>query len=384
LSLTQKDIDRPLGQTPRKRDPGRRNPLGGKLLPAVVVLAVAGTAGAIALRDTPFRTPAPVVTTTPEIAAAPAPPPAPAAKPAAPADGPKIIRVEPGDRPAPTGVVVVGDPSTLGQDLRVAHLPDRDLIEDSPDGPLPIRGADGRRPMDVYARPWSGARGARVALVLGGFAISQTGTQAAIEKLPAEVTIAFSPQGNSIGRWMQAARQKGHELVMQVPLEPFDYPNVNPGRDTLTLDAGPDENGDRLHVALSRITNYAGVMNYMGARFTADPAAMAPLMSELGERGLMYLDDGSSARSLAPELAPKSGVPLALGDGVIDDVRERGSILKKLDELERIARAKGFALGTASAFDVTVDTVAGWVQEARKRGIEIVPVSAVATDPERR
>ena len=87
-----------------------------------------------------------------------------------------------------------------------------------------MRGADGRRPVDVYARPWSGARGARVAIVIGGLGLSQTGTQAAIAKLPAEMTLAFAPQGNSIGRWMQEARRKGHEIVMQVPLEPFDYP----------------------------------------------------------------------------------------------------------------------------------------------------------------
>ena len=74
-----------------------------------------------------------------------------------------------------------------------------------------------------------------------GLAVSQTGTQEAIEKLPAEVTLAFAPQGNSIGRWMQAARRKGHEIFMQVPLEPFDYPNVNPGRNTLTVAATPEE-----------------------------------------------------------------------------------------------------------------------------------------------
>ncbi len=137
-------------------------------------------------------------------------------------------------------------------------------------GPLPIRAADGRRPVDVYARPWSGARGARVAIVIGGLAVSQTGTQEAIEKLPAEVTLAFAPQGNSIGRWMQAARRKGHEIVMQVPLEPFDYPNVDPGRNTLTVAATADENLENLRWTLSRTTNYTGVMNYMGARFVGD------------------------------------------------------------------------------------------------------------------
>ena len=197
------------------------------------------------------------------------------------------------------------------------------------------------------------------------------------------MTLAFASQGNSLGRWMQVARRSGHEIVMQVPLEPFDYPNVNPGRNTLTVDADAEENIENLHWSLSRITNYTGIMNYMGARFSADPQAMAPLMAELGKRGLLYLDDGSSARSVAPELALKNGVPFAAGDTAIDAVRERGEILKKLDQLEQTARAKGFAVGTGSAFDVTVDAVSSWVNEAKKRGIEIVPISAVATDPER-
>ena len=284
-----------------------------------------------------------------------------------------------------SGNSVAGDPRPGGgrPEPAVAHLPDRALVEDGPDGPLPVRAADGRRPFDVYARPWSGARGARVALVIGGLAVSQTGTQDAIRKLPAEVTLGFAPQGNSIPRWMQEARRKGHEIVLQLPLEPFDYPNVDPGRNTLTVEASPEENVDRLHWVLSRTTNYTGVMNYMGARFSGDAQAMGPVMSDLGKRGLLYLDDGSSARSQAQAEALKNGVPFAAADGAIDGVRDRGAILKKLDELERTARAKGFALGTGSAFDVTIDAVTTWVNEAKKRGIEIVPVSALANDPER-
>jgi polysaccharide deacetylase 2 family uncharacterized protein YibQ len=250
-------------------------------------------------------------------------------------------------------------------------------------GPLPIRSVDGRRPVDVYARPWSGTRGARVAIVIGGLGLSQTGTQYAIQKLPGTVTLAFAPQGNSLDRWMRDARQSGHELLMQVPLEPFDYPNVNPGRNTLTVEASPAENLRLLHWALSRITNYTGVMNYMGGRFVADENAMEPVMKDLAQRGLLYLDDGTSARSVAPQLALKDGVPFAEGDLTIDASRDRGDILKKLDQLEATARAKGFAVGTGSAFQVTVDTVADWIGEAIKRGVEIVPVTAVMSDPEK-
>ncbi|MER8951738.1 divergent polysaccharide deacetylase family protein [Mesorhizobium sp. M0833] len=393
-----KDIERPLGQAIRPSRSGS-GISAGAVAAALVVLSMVGVSSAIALRDKPFRKLQEVAVSTPKTPAAADTAAAPAkATPetAAPSNasganisgpktgGPQIIHVqtEEGDGP-PEAAIVIRDPSTIGQNLRIAHIPDKALIEASETGPLPIRAADGRRPFDVYARPWSGARGARVALVIGGLAVSQTGTQAAIAKLPAEVTLAFAPQGNSIGRWMQVARQGGHEVIMQVPLEPFDYPNVNPGRNTLTVAATPDENLKNLRWALSRTTNYTGVMNYMGARFSADATAMGPLMAELGKRGLAYVDDGSSARSLAPELALKDGVPFVGGDTAIDAVQDRGAILKKLDGLEATARAKGFAVGIGSAFDLTVDTVSSWVTEAKKRGIEIVPISAVAIDPEK-
>jgi uncharacterized protein len=378
------EIDRPLGRDTARPARSLQPPRASSVLLGLAALAVFGGSAAIALRERPYRAPRQAVVSAPvETASETARPAQPESllRPAnPPSSGPSIIKVDP---PAGgSGTIVVRDPSAVHQSLLTAHLPDRAAVEESEYGLLPKRAADGRRPFDIYARPWSGARGARVAIVVGGLAVSQTGTQAAIEKLPAEVTLAFASGGNSIDRWMQEARRKGHEILMQVPLEPFDYPNVDPGRHTLTVDARPEENVDRLHRALARTTNYTGVMNYMGARFVADRGAMSVLMDELGERGLMYLDDGSSARSQAEELAKSFRAPFAAGDIPIDQQRDRGEILKKLDEVERTARAKGFAVGIGSAFDVTVDAVAQWAQEARKRGIEIVPISALAHDPE--
>ena len=386
IERERSEIDRPLGRENARPARTLRLPQASSILLGLAALAVFVGSTAIALRERPFRAPRQAVVSAPVEAAAEATkaaqPPESLLKPANPPyDGPSIVKVSP---PAGgSGTIVVRDPSAVEQSPLVAHLPDKALVEESAYGLLPKRAADGRRPFDVYARPWSGARGARVAIVVGGLAVSQTGTQSAIAKLPAEITLAFASGGNSIDRWMQEARRKGHEILMQVPLEPFDYPTVDPGRNTLTVDAGPEENIDRLHQSLARTTNYTGVMNYMGGRFVADRAAMSVLMNELAQRGLMYLDDGSSARSQAEELAKSYRAPFAAADIPIDQDRDRGEILKKLDEVERTARAKGFAVGIGSAFDVTVDAVVQWAQEARMRGIEIVPISALANDPER-
>ncbi len=380
------DLERPLGQDLKRKDnSARRTISGGAIALTAAFVAVAGVAGYVASRDSGFR--APIAEKLPELPEPVIVTPAETAKPADKEKqtqaGAKIIKVDPATSTPSSGPIVVRNPGAAEFDTRTAHIPVRDMLEDSPFGPLPKRAADGRRPMDAYARPWSGARGARIAIVIGGLGVSQTGTQKAIATLPPEVTVAFASQGNSISRWMAEARRSGHEILMQLPMEPFDYPQVDPGRDTLLTQAELDENRASMHRVLGRTTNYTGVMNYLGARFTSEPAVLAPVMAELAQRGLLYLDDGTSARSVADAAARENGAAFAAADTVIDAERERGAILAKLDELERTARAKGTAIGTGSAFDVTVDAVAGWAAEATKRGIEIVPVSAIVEDPER-
>jgi uncharacterized protein len=378
LDFGDREIDRPIGQGQRERLPRGRADRRTLLGSALCAIALFGLSILAALHDDGLRTPPPLVvaTTQPEPAALPDEAPG--------RSGPSITRVQPrADSDSPS-VVVIRDPSGLSRSAATAHLPDPELVEQSDYGPLPRRSADGRRPFDAYARPWSGARGARIAVVVGGLGLSQTGTQRAIEVLPPEVTLAFAPAGNSLDRWMQTARREGHELLMQIPLEPFDYPNVDPGRGTLTVDSDPMTFREDLYWTLGRMTNYAGVMNHMGGRFVTDDNAMKALMAELSGRGLGYLDDGASARSIADAQAASAGVPFAASSVAIDTVRERGEILKKLDEAERIARATGSAVAVGAGFDVTVDAVAAWISEARLRGIEIVGYSALATDPERR
>lgn len=270
------------------------------------------------------------------------------------------------------------DTPRVGQDPRMAATPNELLLEDSPQGRLPTVGPDGLRPVDQYARPWSGARGTRIAIVVGGLGLSQTGTQRAIRELPGEITLAFAATGNSLQRWMQEARRDGHEILLQVPLEPFDYPSNDPGPGTLLTTAKPAANMAYLHEAMASITNYTGIMNYLGGKFLADANSLEPVMRDIGKRGLLFFDDGSSARSLSGQIAKAIGMPQAFADVQIDGQLDQQAILRRLDELERIALRKGSAIGVGSAFDETIDAVRQWSEEASRRGIEIVAISALA------
>lgn len=295
-------------------------------------------------------------------------------------DGSIVTKFTPKDRDK-DGPVIIDATAPNPQDLKTADLPDEALIEETPEGKLPVVAADGTRPVERYARPWSGARGTRIAIVVGGLGLSQTGTQRALDTLPEDITLAFAATGNSLFRWMPVARRGGHEILLQVPLEPFDYPGNNPGRLTLVSKDSAATNLKRLHEAMGRMTNYTGIMNYLGGRFLADSEALEPVMQDISNRGLLFLDDGSSAQSLSATYAKAFASPHAFADVVLDQEVSKAAVLGKLDELERIALRKGSAIGVASAFDESVDAVTEWAREAQGRGIEIVGVSVLADVP---
>jgi polysaccharide deacetylase 2 family uncharacterized protein YibQ len=297
-------------------------------------------------------------------------------------NGNVVRKYSPGARDGDGPLII--EANRIGQDARSAAFPNEDLLEETSDGKIPVIGLDGTRPMDQYARPWSGTRGTRVAIVLGGLGLSQTGTQRAIRELPGEVTLAFAASGNSLPRWMQEARRGGHEILLQMPLEPFDFPQNDPGPFTLRTDMSEAQNLAELHSAMARLTNYTGIVNFMGGRFLSNADALEPVMRDIASRGLLFLDDGSTAQSLSGTLAGAIEAPHAFADLQLDADLSEAAVLKKLDELERIARRNGTAIGIASAFDESVDAIRKWCEEAETRGVEIVGVASLAGVPARK
>ncbi len=167
---------------------------------------------------------------------------------------------------------------------RLSSRPDLSIVEKSAFGQIPKISSSGKRAMDVYARIIAPTASIRIAIVVGGLGLSQTGSKSAIEQLPADVTLAFAPYGNSIGRWIQKARNDGHELLMQIPMEPVGYPQINPGKYTLNTDATAEENIKSLHWTMGRMTNYVGMMNYLGAKLNSNPDRFAVSPCQLLQR----------------------------------------------------------------------------------------------------
>jgi uncharacterized protein len=161
-------------------------------------------------------------------------------------------------------------------------------------------------------------------------------------------------------------------------MEPFDYPDNDPGPQALLTNLSADQNVDRLHWSLSRMHGYVGVANFMGARFTSNEEAFTPILAEIGRRGLLYFDDGTSSRSLTRNLSGSAANSVVTADIVLDARPSWADIDAALERLERIARERNYAIGVATALPISIERIARWAKAADSRGIRIVPLTTAA------
>lgn len=298
----------------------------------------------------------------PEKPAAPAPAPAPAA--AGKSSG------------LDTGATAMNDTDDRG--ARMAHAPDPGLTENTADGELPRVGEDGRKVWQVYARPFNtNDKRPRVAIVIIDMGLSRMASDAALRRLPAGVTMAFDVQSPVVGAWLGRARQDGHETLLALPMEPFDYPRSDPGPNTLLTYLPPSDNIQRLGASLKSAAGYVGVTTLSGSRFTADPAKLTPVLETIKRRGLMVLDARIAPHSTLSDLAKQMQIPVAVATLRIDRDPSPAAIDSALNQLEQAARLTGHAVGVAAPLPVTLDHLEKWIKQLPDHGLALAPVSAV-------
>ena len=276
---------------------------------------------------------------------------------------------EEGEKPAFEGEQ---PPPPVQKGPGLPQAPIAGLTAPGPGGaPLPIIAADGRTAADAYARPFTPNGRPKVSVVIGGLGLNAQTTRAAIETLPAEVTLSFAPYAEGLQGWIDLAREHGHEVLLETPMEPADYPANDPGPYTLIAANRPEDTVRKLEWLMSRATGYFGLSNYLGARFVDNDQAMTTFNAVLKARGLAFIDDGLAARR-------GGSIPRASADRVIYDELSASAIDAQLRALENGASARGQSLGSGFAYPVTINQVRLWAAGLQARGLQLAPASALA------
>jgi len=274
------------------------------------------------------------------------------------------------DPPAAPGTDDAGDP------LPAVAVPA--LLEPSPHGLLPRVGPGGDMARDVYARPFDRTDSRpRVALVVLDMGLSASSTRRAIDRLPGAATLALNPYSAEIDRWLADARTAGHEVLLEVPMEPVGYPADDPGPETLLTALEAEANRDRLHWALGRTTGYVGVINATGDRFATIDDALRPVLEEIGGRGLLYVEGTDAGAPLATRLASALGVPRAAADRRIGELAAGDMVALQLEAVEALAREQGAAVAVVRPLPSVLDRLDEWTTGLAERGLVLVPITAV-------
>jgi len=299
---------------------------------------------------------------------------------------PTVAAIPPAYKPAPPAAVAPATTSppsvTPEASPKTAALPPSTTVLPPAAAPLaaitPPRAAAPPWLRNATPAPPVGAA-PRIAIVIDDCGLDRPRTERAIE-LPAAVTLSFLPYANDLPAQTEAARRRGHELLVHVPMEPINA-RLDMGPNGLAVDLPREEVLRRLRWDLGRFDGYVGINNHMGSRFTTDRQAMSWVIGELRSRGLMFLDSRTIAGSVGESLASADDVPYAGRDVFLDDDRTADAVEARLMDAEAVARKKGAAIAIGHPHDATLLALNRWIAELPRSGIVLVPLTAVVHVP---
>lgn len=194
--------------------------------------------------------------------------------------------------------------------------------------------------------------------------------------LPPPLTLAWMTYAENLRGITQTARQRGHELMVHVPMQPQSE-SYDPGPDVLEVGLPIEELRRRLRWGLSRFDGFVGINNHMGSRFTADRAGMNVVMEEIRARGLLFLDSVTTQKSVAPDLARQYGIPFAARHIFLDNEMSVTAVRGQLAKTEAYARKHGAAIAIGHPHDGTIEALASWLPGLEARGFTLVPLTTI-------
>jgi len=214
----------------------------------------------------------------------------------------------------------------------------------------------------------------RVAVIVRGLGLSHKVTRAVIADLPADVTLALSAYGRELQQEADSARADGHEIFLDVPVEPPGFPANDAGPQALLSSLSAAENAERFDWALERFSGFAGVVFAPGSPAADNAGIVGPLVRDSKTRDLIWA--AFEAKGFEGLHALTATAALVVAPASTD-----ADVDAALERLETIARRDGTALAIISPTPTAITRLKVWAANLEQEGIVLVPASAVATAP---
>ena len=166
--------------------------------------------------------------------------------------------------------------------------------------------------------------------------------------------LPYSPFQKSIATKIY---RSGKDVLLHLPMEPVEFPNVNPGIGALLSSMTPDDLLDQLRKNLDEVPFVVGVNNHMGSRLTQEPAKIRQIFTVLKKRNLFFIDSLTSPRSCCERCAHLLKLKFAQRHIFLDHVQDPKAIRFQIKRLVGVARKVGYAIGIGHPYPTTLEVL---------------------------
>lgn len=221
-------------------------------------------------------------------------------------------------------------------------------------------------------------RTGKIAIIIDDLGNSYDELTQELLEIAQPLTLAVIPGQEFSKRVAELAYQRGHEVIVHLPMEPKDYPKEDPGQGAILVRLSGEEIGKRVEKALKSVPHARGINNHMGSRATEDKRVMGEVLRRIYSKGLYFVDSRTSSYSIAYKLAQEMGVKAAEIQVPLDNIPEEELIKKRVEEMVQVAMEQGVVLARGHVqYPQTLLVLKQTLPALEKRGFQFVYVSEI-------
>lgn len=166
------------------------------------------------------------------------------------------------------------------------------------------------------------------------------------------------------------------EFMLHIPMEPVEYPIIDPGQGALLSSMDPDTIIFTLKNDLDSFPFIKGINNHMGSKLTQNSDIMNQVFTIIKKRNLFFVDSLTNPNSKCIESARMFKVDFAKRDIFLDNIQKVEYIEGQIKKLKIIAAQKGYSIGIGHPYDTTIKALKNNIYEIKKE-FEFVKASSV-------
>jgi len=220
----------------------------------------------------------------------------------------------------------------------------------------------------------------RIAIIIDDLGYDKKIAQEFIE-LNSNLTFSvlpFSPFGRNVSEELHS---KGAEIMLHLPMEPVDHPNVDPGPGAILSAMAPDDLLNQLKKDIKDVPYIVGVNNHMGSELTTHSDQMNQIFTILKKENLFFIDSRTSFKSQGQPSARLLKLKFAHRDVFLDNHQDAEYIAGQFAQLVGLAKKNGSSIGIGHPYKATFLALSKELPKLKNK-VEIVRASELTVIPE--